>query len=102
ESAMSPDTEHQKQQIDHKIVGGVAWAASAKWLRQVFLSTWVIVAARILDPADFGIVELSSISFVLTNLLAEFGVGTAVLQMRELDRRVLGQLHSFSVIASTV
>ncbi len=44
---------------------------------------------------------MAGIYFNLTNLLAEFGVGTAVLHMPELDRRTLGQLHAFSVVLCT-
>ena len=45
--------------------------------------------------------ELHGIFFGLTNVLAEFGLGTAVLHMPELDRRTLGQLHLFSLLLCT-
>ena len=92
--------EHGK--LDRDFAGGVAWTAGAKWFTQ--LVTWlsVLVAAKILTPDDFGAVELASFATILTNVLAEFGIGTAVLQMRELDKRTLAQLNSVSLIFSTM
>jgi hypothetical protein len=34
--------------------------------------------------------------------LAEFGIGTAVLQMHELDSRILAQLNTISVVFYTI
>lgn len=91
------DSHEQKRSLDRLVAGGVAWTAGAKWATQVISWASLIALARILSQADFGIVAMAGIYFNLTNLLAEFGVGTAVLHMPELDRRALGQLHAFSV-----
>jgi PST family polysaccharide transporter len=58
----------------------------------------VFLLARLLSKSDFGISEMAGYSFLLTGVLAEFGVGTAVLQMRELERATLAQLHTFSCL----
>ena len=99
----SEDTHEQKRRLDRLLVGGIAWTAGAKWATQVISWASLIALARILSQADLGIVGMAGIYFNLTNLLAEFGVGTAVLHMPELNRRTLGQLHAFSVLlCSTV
>lgn len=88
--------------LDRAFAGGLAWTAGAKWVTQFVTWLSVIVSARILTPQDFGAVELASFATLVTNVLAEFGIGTAVLQMRELDRRALAQLNSVSLIFSTL
>ena len=65
--------------------------------------TWasVLAVARLLSPSDYGVGEIAGMFFGITNVLAEFGIGTAVLHMPELDRRTLGQLHLFSLLLCT-
>ncbi len=92
----------QHQQLDHAVVGGMAWTAGAKWATQVVTWASVFLVARRLSPAEFGIVEMSGIFANITNVLAEFGLASTILQMRELDRRVLAQLNTVSVFLSTL
>ncbi len=44
---------------------------------------------------------MAGVVYVLTNSLAEFGVGTATLHMAELDDHALHQLHGFSLMLCT-
>jgi teichuronic acid exporter len=92
----------QHRHLDAAFVGGLAWTAGAKWVTQI--ATWlsVLIAARLLSPGDFGIVDMAAVVGMITNVLAEFGIGTAVLQMRELDRRVLAQLNTISLVFSAI
>jgi teichuronic acid exporter len=88
--------------MDTAFVGGLAWTAGAKFATQFFTWVAVLVAARLLTPADFGLMEMAGFFFGLTNILAEFGISTAVLQMHELDRRALAQLNTASVALCTL
>ncbi len=97
----SEHSHEQKQKLDRHLAGGIAWTAGAKWATQLVSWASVVIVARHLSQADFGISGMAGIYFNLTNLLAEFGVGTAVLHMPELSRRALGQLHAFSVLLCT-
>src|SRR5579859_3515711 len=101
--AVSVDSEHQERQnLDRAFVGGVAWTAGAKWLSQLVSWPSVVIAARLLSPADFGIVEMAGFYFAVTNVMAEFGIGTAVLQMRELDEVVVAQLNTIAMLSGIV
>ncbi len=99
---MTPLSDQSKRKIDRHFAGGVAWTAAAKWITQAFAWISLIVAARLLSKSDFGIAEMAGFFVGLTNILAEFGVGTAAMQMRELEPRVLAQLHTFSCLACTL
>jgi len=77
---------------------GLAWSAGGKAATQFFSWISVLVAARLLSPVDFGIAGMAGVFFVVTNVLAEFGLGLAVLQMRELEAGVLGQIHAFACL----
>lgn len=93
---------HHKARLDKAVLHGFAWTAGAKWLTQVVTWLAVFVSARLLSPADFGLVEMAGIVTNVTSVLAEFGIGIAVMQMPELNRRVIAQLNSVSVFACTL
>ncbi len=95
---MSAEGVSQHRTLDRAFVGGLAWTAGAKWVTQLVTWVSVLVAARLLSPSDFGVVEMAGFVFIVTNVLAEFGIGTAVVQMRELDRRALSQLNTLALL----
>jgi PST family polysaccharide transporter len=87
--------------LDGQFAKGLAWTAGAKWTTQAITWLSAIVAARLLSPSDYGLVDMGTMLFGLTAVLAEFGIGTAVLQT-PLSRAVLAQLNTASVLFSGV
>lgn len=98
---MTQDNSTDHRNLDTAFASGLAWTASAKWATQVLTWASVLAVARLLTPSDYGIGEIGGMFFGITNVLAEFGIGTAVLHMPELDRKALGQLHLFSLLLCT-
>lgn len=84
--------------LDKAVVGGLAWTAGVKWVSQ--LLTWAItlVVARLLTPADFGLVGMATIFLGLITLLNEFGLGTAVVTFQGLTDKELSQLHTICAL----
>ena len=99
---MSEPASQQHSKLDHAIVHGLAWTAGAKWVTQLITWASVLASARLLSPSDFGLVEMAAYFTAVTNLLAEFGIGAAVLQMTELDRGVVAQLNTVAVMLCTL
>lgn len=99
---MSSESGPSAESLDRTFVGGLAWTAGSKWVTQGLTWISVLIVARLLSPADFGLVEMAGLFFVIANVLAEFGIGTAVVQMRGLGRDVLAQLNTLSVAFSTL
>lgn len=91
-----------RRQLDTEVAGGLAWTAGAKWATQAVTWASVLIAVRLLSPADFGLAEMSGVFTGIGVILAEFGIGTVVLQMRELDRRQLAQLNTVSLLLGMV
>src|SRR5262249_44757730 len=83
--------------LDTAFIGGLAWTTGAKLLTQFFSWGSLFILARLLSTSDFGIMDMAGIFVQLTNVLADFGVSTAVLQMHELDRNKIRQLNTASV-----
>jgi PST family polysaccharide transporter len=87
--------------LDTALVKGLAWTAGAKWATQLITWASVLLAARLLSPSDFGLGDMAGLFGAVTSVVAEFGIGTAVMQMRELDRRAIGQLNTISILLGT-
>ncbi len=102
---MTPDrqedatlAESERKSLQKKIVGGLAWTAAAKWISQMVSWPSTIVAARLLSPGDYGIVEMAGVYFIVANVMAEFGIGMAVLQLRELAADVVAQIATIATL----
>jgi PST family polysaccharide transporter len=99
---MSGDGAPRKEHLDRQVAGGVVWTATAKWATQ--LLTWgsVLVAARMLSPADFGLMEMAGIVTLVAMVLADFGIGAAVVQMRELEKSRIAQVNTVSILLGVI
>lgn len=87
--------------LDRAVVGGVAWTGSAKLATQVLTWASVVVAGRMLSLTDFGLMDMATSITVIAGVLAESGIGTAVLQMQELEAAVLRQMNAVSLLFSS-
>ena len=99
---MTPEKREDQRDLDAKFAGGLAWTAGAKWATQILTWASLLAVARLLSPADYGIGEMAGTLTGVSTVLAEFGVGTAVLHMPELSRKTLAQLNSFSCMLCAV
>ena len=88
--------------LDRHLISGVLWTGIAKWGTQALSWASTIIVARLLTPADFGIVSLATVYLGLLSLVSEFGVGTAIVSLRDLDEDQVAQLNSFAVALGIV
>src|SRR5713226_1839930 len=84
--------------LDRSLLSGLAWTGAARWVTQIV--SWVITLfiARLLTPSDFGVLTLAQLPVELVALVSEFGVGTAVVTLRDLSTAQLAQLNTFCVV----
>ncbi len=61
------------------------WVGGARLIARSFDQVFTIVLARLLLPADFGIIAMASVFTRVFNLLTYMGLGQAVVQRREVD-----------------
>jgi len=83
--------------IDRSLMRGIAWTGMAKWSTQ--LVTWgaTVVLARLLTPEAFGIVSMATLYIGFVSLFNEMGIGSAVVNMRDLTPPEIRQIHTVSV-----
>ena len=84
--------------LDRSLLHGLAWTGAAKWCSQALSWASTLIVARLLTPADYGLVGMAGIYLGLVTLLAEFGLGTVVVTGRELRPEQVGQLNGLSLL----
>jgi teichuronic acid exporter len=80
------------------MLSGVAWASAAKWSTQIIAWASTILVARILVPSDYGLITMAGVFLGVVMMLSEFGVGSAVVTLRELPAEELRQLNALAVL----
>lgn len=63
---------------------GVLWTGGAQFLGQTLHIVIRLILARLLVPADFGLVAMAMVFLSLTPLVTDLGVGNALTQRQEL------------------
>ena len=88
--------------LDKTLVRGVAWTAAVKWSIQVFTWGATVVVARVLLPADYGLVGMAALYINLLTLFSEFGIGNAVVTLQDLTGDQLSQLNCLSLFVGLI
>jgi O-antigen/teichoic acid export membrane protein len=65
------------------------WIAWSRGVLQLLTFATTLFIARILVPADYGVMALATSFTARAGMLAEMGLGSAITQFRDLDRREL-------------
>ncbi len=84
--------------LDRSFVRALAWSGGAKWGSQIASWASTVIVARILAPEDYGLVSMAMVFVGFVALLSEFGVGTAVIAMRDLRDEQIAQLNALAVL----
>jgi len=83
--------------LDRSLFSGLAWTGGMKWVTQVLAWASTLIVARLLSPADYGIISMASAYLGLITIATEFGIGTAIVTLRQLSQDQLAQLNTMSV-----
>lgn len=70
--------------LDRSLVRGIAWTGAVRWFTQVLSWASTLVVARLLTPGDFGLVGMATIYLGIIQLVNEFGIGSALVLVREM------------------
>jgi PST family polysaccharide transporter len=76
-------------ELRRAIVSGVGWQSAAALASQGIAVAFAVLLARLLEPADFGLVAMVSVVTGFAALLAQLGLGAALVQADSLDEERL-------------
>ncbi|MCI1647895.1 MAG: lipopolysaccharide biosynthesis protein [Bacteroides sp.] len=83
--------------IKRELVSGVFYIAIAKYSGIIVQLIVTAILARLLTPADFGIVAIATVIIAFFNILSDIGIGPAIIQNKELTQYDLAHIFSFTV-----
>lgn len=84
--------------IKKKIVSGVFWESLGQFSSLGIQFVVTIVIARILTPADFGVVGLLSVFTAVSLVLLDSGFSTALIQKKEATQTDLSSVFFFNLL----
>src|SRR3972149_8711682 len=75
--------------LKSKVFKGISWLALSKALGQLFTFVATAILARLLAPADFGLMGIALIFTNFMDVLNKFGVSTAIVQKKDMSDDIL-------------
>jgi O-antigen/teichoic acid export membrane protein len=87
-------------ELDRSLVRGLAWTGVVRWTSQILSWLSTIVVARLLAPGDYGLVGMAAVYLGLVMLVNDFGLGSALIQGREVDEDAVARVGGMSIAIS--
>lgn len=78
------------------VVSGIAWTALSTFGRRLLALAANIVLARLLTPADFGLVAMAAVVVGFIDVFKDLGTGAALVQREQIGDRLLSTLFWFN------
>jgi teichuronic acid exporter len=72
--------------LKSRLARSIFWIAWSRGALQLLSFATTILIAHILAPADYGVMAIATIWTTTIGMLAEMGLGTALIQFRDLER----------------
>jgi lipopolysaccharide exporter len=85
-----------------KAMNGGKWITIATVISTLFQFGQVAVLARILAPADFGLVSVSTVIITFFGIFANLGFSNSIIYKQESDQRVLSTLYWLNLLVGFV
>jgi O-antigen/teichoic acid export membrane protein len=92
----------ERRRLDHALLSGVAWTALFRWLAQA--ASWIatLLAARMLQPGDYGILSMAMIPIGMVRMVEDFGLDSILVQDRSIAGERQARLAGFVLMMGTV
>ena len=85
-----------------RLARSVFWIAWSRGVLQIIGFATTLIVARILMPADYGVMAIASIWTASVGLLAEMGLGAAIVQFRDLGPREINTCFWITMTLATM
>ncbi len=80
----------------------IVWSILSKWSSKLIGMVSTIVLARLLTPADFGIIAMATIVVALLESMTQAGLNLYILRYKEHDERVFNAAWTVGIIQAFV
>ena len=73
--------------MTHRTMSGMFWLLSGSGVQAILRVAVIVVMARLLTPADFGLVAGALVLIDFVEVFSDLGIGLVIVQRRELEER---------------
>jgi len=94
----APGLDATGKPLGRVLARGIMWVGIFRWSAQVISWACTLIVIRLLLPADYGIVGMTTYFIGLAGVFSEFGIGSAVIVSPSLSTTQIRQLHAFSIL----
>jgi PST family polysaccharide transporter len=88
--------------LKKEMIHGVFWTAVQRYSGYIVQLIVTMILARLLVPEDFGIIAIAIVLIQFLNIFTSMGIGSAIIQSRDLSERDLNMLFSFTVYVGSL
>ena len=86
------------RELDRSLIRGIAWTGATRWATQLLGWASTLIVARLLAPTDYGVVGMAMIYLGFMQLVNEFGLGSAIIQRRDLTADHISRLNGLALL----
>jgi PST family polysaccharide transporter len=92
----------EKSSLRGRVARSIFWIAWSRGALQLLNFATTLLIARILMPADYGLMALAGFWTGMASILADMGLGSAIIQFRDLDKREIDACFWLTMTLATV
>ena len=90
------------ESLKKQAVNGIAWTSVERFAQQIIQFVLGVAIARVLSPADYGIVGMTAIFFAIANTFIDSGFGGALIQKQDRNEDDYSTCFYFNIFVSVV
>ena len=99
---MTENDNKQTHTVGRQLASGVFYTSIAKYAGIVVTLVVSGVLARLFTPEEFGVVNIATVVIAFFAIFSDLGIGPAVIQHKNLDKRDLGGIFSLTLWSGAV
>lgn len=88
--------------LGEKILRGTSWLLAGRLISNLLGLASTLIAARLLMPEDFGVMAFGMSVFAIASAVVELPVGTALVQMKSVEREDFNTAWTINVLRGVV
>ena len=100
--ASEVERDGSKHGVRGSAIHGAKWAVVDKWFSKAFSFAAYAVLARVLQPKDFGLLALATVTITFLNLFVDTGTSEAVIQAEVLTDELRDTAFVLSLLAGLI
>ena len=91
-----------EENIKSKTIFGIAWKTLENFLVNIVQAIIFLILARLLMPADFGVIAIMAALIGITNIFVNSGLGLALIQSEDIDEIDISSVLFFTMVIALV